>query len=81
VASPAQFRAYGAICMHWVCRICYGCFANDGEIMEFTPTQQEILRTVFRQMDQELGIKPLTEEQMKAFNIDLKEEDEDNQQV
>jgi hypothetical protein len=47
--------------------------------MEFTPTQQEILRTVFRQMDQELGIKPLTEEQMKALK--LKEEDEDNQQV
>ena len=44
--------------------------------MEFTPTQQEILRTVFRQMDQELGIKPLTEEQMKAFNIKLKEQDE-----
>ena len=35
--------------------------------MEYTPTQQEILRTVFRQMDQEFGIKPLTEEQMKAF--------------
>jgi len=47
--------------------------------MEFTPTQQEILRTVFRQMDQELGIKPLTEEQMKALK--LEEEDEDNQQV
>jgi hypothetical protein len=49
--------------------------------MEFTPTQQEILRTVFRQMDQEFGIKPLTEEQMNALNIKLKEEDEDNQQV
>ena len=49
--------------------------------MEFTPTQQEILRTVFRQMDQELGIKPLTEEQMQAFNIKLEEQDEDNQQV
>jgi phage terminase small subunit len=47
--------------------------------MEFTPTQQEILRTVFRQMDQELGIKPLTEEQMKALK--LEEQDEDNQQV
>jgi phage terminase small subunit len=47
--------------------------------MEFTPTQKEILRTVFRQMDQELGIKPLTEEQMKALK--LEEEDEDNQQV
>jgi hypothetical protein len=32
-------------------------------------------------MDQELGIKPLTEEQMQAFNIKLKEQDEDNQQV
>jgi hypothetical protein len=49
--------------------------------MEFNPIQNEILRTVFRQMDQELGIKPLTEEQMKAFNIKLEEEDEDNEQV
>ena len=49
--------------------------------MEFTPLQNEILRTVFRQMDQELGIKPLTEEQMKAFNIKLEESDEDHQQV
>ena len=47
--------------------------------MEYNPTQQEILRTVFRQMDQELGIKPLTEEQMKALK--LEEKDEDNQQV
>lgn len=47
--------------------------------MEFNPIQNEILRTVFRQMDQELGIKPLTEEQMKAFNLrlaDLKEQNE-----
>jgi hypothetical protein len=50
-------------------------------MMEFTPMQNEILRSVFRQMDQELGIKPLTEEQMKAFNIKLEELDEDNQQV
>jgi hypothetical protein len=49
--------------------------------MEFTPLQNEILRTVFRQMDQELGIKPLTEEQMKDLNIKLEESDEDNQQV
>jgi hypothetical protein len=49
--------------------------------MEFTPLQNEILRTVFRQMDQELGIKPLTEEQIKAFNIKLEELNEDNQQV
>jgi hypothetical protein len=50
--------------------------------MEFNSTQNEILRTVFRQMDQELGIKPLTEEQMKAFNLrltDLKEQDETNE--
>ena len=47
--------------------------------MEYNPTQQELLRTVFLQMEQELGIKPLTEEQMKAFNIKIKEEDEDNQ--
>jgi len=47
--------------------------------MEYNPTQQEILRTVFRQMDQEFGIKPLTEEQMKAINIQSEEEDEDNQ--
>jgi hypothetical protein len=44
--------------------------------MEFNQTQNEILRAVFRQMDQELGIKPLTEEQMKAFNIKLGEQDE-----
>jgi hypothetical protein len=44
--------------------------------MEFNQTQNEILRAVFRQMDQELGIKPLTEEQMKAFNIKLEEQDE-----
>ena len=49
--------------------------------MEFTPVQNEILRTVFKQMDQELGIKPLTEEQMKAFNIKLEELNEVNQQV
>lgn len=49
--------------------------------MEFNPIQNEILRTVFRQMDQELGIKPLTEEQMKAFNIKLEDEDEDHEQV
>jgi hypothetical protein len=47
--------------------------------MEFTPMQYEILQTVFRQMDQELGLKPLTDEQMKE--IKLKEQDEDNQQV
>jgi hypothetical protein len=47
--------------------------------MEFNSMQNEILRTVFRQMDQELGIKPLTEEQLKAFNLklqDLEEQDE-----
>ena len=49
--------------------------------MEFNPLQNEILRTVFRQMDEELGIRPLTEEQMKAFNIKLEEQDEDNEQV
>jgi hypothetical protein len=49
--------------------------------MEFTPLQNEILRTVFKQMDQELGIKPLTEEQIKAFNLKLEEIDEVNQQV
>lgn len=49
--------------------------------MEFTPLQKEILRTVFKQMDEELGIRPLTEEQIKAFNIKLEELDEVNQQV
>ena len=39
----------------------------------FTPMQNEILRAVFRSMDKELGIKPLTEEQIKAFNIRLDE--------
>jgi hypothetical protein len=47
----------------------------------FTPMQNEILRAVFRSMDQELGIKPLTEEQIKAFNLKLDKIDEDNQQV
>ena len=49
--------------------------------MEFTPLQNEILRTVFKQMDEELGIRPLTEEQIKAFNLKLEELDEINQQV
>jgi hypothetical protein len=47
----------------------------------FTPMQNEILKAVFRSMDKELGIKPLTEEQIKAFNLKLEEIDEDNQQV
>ena len=42
--------------------------------MEYTPMQYEILRTVFRQMDQEFGIKPLTDEQMNEIKI--KEQDE-----
>ena len=45
-------------------------------MMEFTPMQYEILQTVFRQMDQELGIKPLTDEQIRAFKIKLEELDE-----
>jgi hypothetical protein len=67
--------------MHWVCCIHCARFLDGGEMMEFTPLQNEILRTVIRQMDQELGIKPLTEEQIKAFNIKLEELNEDNQQV
>ena len=48
----------------------------------FTPMQNEILRAVFRSMDKELGIKPLTEEQIKAFNIRLDEvADEADKQV
>jgi len=42
--------------------------------MEYTPMQYEILKTVFRQMDQEFGIKPLTDEQMNEIKV--KEEDE-----
>jgi len=42
--------------------------------MEYTPMQYEILKTVFRQMDQEFGIKPLTDEQMNE--IKPREEDE-----
>jgi hypothetical protein len=49
--------------------------------MEFTPLQNEILRTVFKQMDEELGIRPLTEEQIKAFNLKLENINEDNQQI
>jgi hypothetical protein len=62
--------------MHWVCHICCDRFLDGGEIMEYTPMQYEILKTVFRQMDQELGIKPLTDEQMTAFKIKLEELDE-----
>ena len=48
----------------------------------FTPIQNEILRAVFRSMDHELGIRPLTEEQIKAFNLKLDEKDREiNQQV
>lgn len=47
--------------------------------MEFSPMQNEILRAVFKQMDEELGIKPLTDEQMEAFKIKLEEQDEDNE--
>jgi hypothetical protein len=47
--------------------------------MEFNPIQNEILRTVFRQMDQELGIRPLTEEQMKAFNLRLADLEEQHE--
>lgn len=43
-------------------------------MMEFTPMQYEILQTVFRQMDQELGLKPLTDEQM--MEIKVREQDE-----
>jgi hypothetical protein len=60
--------------MHWVCHICYGRFTDGGEIMEYNPVQYEILQTVFRQMDQELGLKPLTDEQMKEIKV--KEQDE-----
>jgi hypothetical protein len=60
--------------MHWVCRVSWDCFIDGGEMMEFTPMQYEILQTVFRQMDQELGIKPLTDEQM--LEIKVKEQDE-----
>lgn len=49
--------------------------------MDFTPMQKEILRAAFRQMDEELGIKPLTEEQIKSFNLKLDELYEDNKQV
>lgn len=31
--------------------------------------QYEILKTIFRQMDQELGLKPLTEEQMAEIKV------------
>ena len=48
----------------------------------FTPMQNEILRAVFRSMDQELGIRPLSEDQLKAFNLKLDaKEREINQQI
>jgi hypothetical protein len=45
----------------------------------FTPMQNAILKAVFKQMDEELGIRPLTYEQIKAFNIKLNDlaDDED----
>ena len=43
-------------------------------MMEYNPVQYEILRTVFRQMDQELGIKPLTDEQMKEIKVKVQDE-------
>jgi hypothetical protein len=67
--------------MHWISYVCLRCFFNGKEMMEFTPLQNEILRAVFKQMDEELGIKPLTEEQLKAFNLKLEELHETNQQV
>jgi hypothetical protein len=67
--------------MHWISYVCLRCFFNGKEMMEFTPLQNEILRAVFKQMDEELGIKPLTEEQIKAFNLKLEELHETNQQV
>jgi hypothetical protein len=60
--------------MHWFCRVSWGCFLDGGEIMEYTPVQYEILQTVFRQMDQELGIKPLTDEQMKEIKVKAQDE-------
>ena len=61
----------------WACLYCLLQLSFQiGNIMEddvFTPMQCEILRAVFRSMDKELGIKPLTEEQIKAFNIRLDE--------
>jgi len=39
----------------------------------FNPIQNEILQTVFRSMDREFGICPLTEEQLKEFNLKLDE--------
>ena len=47
--------------------------------MEFTPIQNEILRAVFKSMDEELGIKPLTDEQMKEFNLKLEKQIEDHE--
>jgi low affinity Fe/Cu permease len=47
--------------------------------MEFTPIQNEILRAVFKTMDEELGIKPLTDEQMKEFNLKLEKQIEDHE--
>ena len=44
--------------------------------------QHEILRAVFRSIDQELVIRPLNDEQIKAFNLRLDaKERESNQQV
>ena len=39
----------------------------------FSPMQCEILKAAFRAMDRELGIRPLTDEQLAKFNIRLDE--------
>jgi hypothetical protein len=43
----------------------------------FTPMQNEILRAAFKQMEEELGIRPLTDEQIKAFNLKLDKASDD----
>lgn len=53
--------------------------SNDlfgGVMMEYNATQIAILRTVFHQMDRELGIRPLTDEQLKEFAPKLEEKNE-----
>jgi len=71
----------------WACLYCLLQLSFQiGTIMDkddvFSPIQHEILRAVFRSMDKELGIRPLTEEQIKAFNLKLDEAaDEANKQI
>jgi len=52
------------------------------EYETLTPMQCEILKAAFKAMDEELGIRPVTPEQMQAFRLRLDEiENAYNEQI